>query len=76
MVNLSIVITCCASSFMFMNKNCKETAFNYCVQWSGVDDQKIYFCITSMGVMSHTIQRFPLEGMASTGPTEVQLNSW
>ena len=56
MVNLSVTIyTCCASFFMFINKNLKETAFNYSVQWSGVDDQKIDFSIISMGVMSHTI---------------------
>ena len=67
MVNLSITIyTCCASFFMFMNKNLKETAFNYYAQWSGVDGQKINFFIISMGVMFHNIKRLPLEGMAST----------
>ena len=40
---------------MFINKNVKETAFNQCAQWSGVDDQKIDFSVISMGVMSHTI---------------------
>ena len=44
-----------ASFLMFINKNLKEAAFNYCVQWSGVADQKIGFFIISMGVMSHTI---------------------
>ena len=67
MVNLSITIyTCCASFFMFMNKNLKETAFNYCAQWSGVDGQKTNFFIISMGVMFHTIKRLPPEGMAFT----------
>ena len=56
MVNLSVtVFTCCASFFMFINKNLKETAFNCCTQWSGVDDQKIDFSIISIGVMSHTM---------------------
>ena len=56
MVNLSIIIyTCCASFFMFINKNFIETAFNYYAQWSGVDDQKIGCFIFSMGSMSHTI---------------------
>ena len=56
MVNLSITIyTCCASFSMFINKNLNEAAFNYCAQWSGVDDQKIDFSIISMGVVSHTI---------------------
>ena len=40
---------------LFYNKNLKETAFNYCAQWSDVDDQKIDFSIISTGVMSHTI---------------------
>ena len=69
MVDLSITIyTCCASFFMFMfiNKNLKETAFNYCAQWSRVDDQKTDCPIISIGAMSHTIQWLPLEGMAST----------
>ena len=67
MVNLSITIyTCCASFFMFMNKNLKETAFNYYAQWSDVDGQKINFFIISMGVMFHNIKRLPLEGMAYT----------
>ena len=39
---------------MFINENLKETAFNYCAQWSVVDDRKIDFYIISMGVMSHT----------------------
>ena len=51
---------------MFINKNLKETAFNYCAQWSGVDDQKIDCYIISIGPMSHTIQWLPLERMAST----------
>ena len=58
MVNLSITIyTCCASFFIFMfiNENLKETAFNYCAQWSGVDDQKINRSIILIGAMSHTI---------------------
>ena len=56
MVDLSITIyICCASFFMFTNKNLKETAFNYCAQWSGVNDQKFDFSIISMGVMSHII---------------------
>ena len=50
---------------MFMNKNLKETAFNYCAQ-SGVDGQKTNFFIISMGVMFHTIKRLPPEGMAFT----------
>ena len=67
MVDLSITIyTCCASFFMFINKNLKETAFNYCTQWSGVDDQKIDRSINSIGAMSHIIYWLPLEGMAST----------
>ena len=68
MVDLSITIyTCCASFFMFMflNKNLKETAFNYCAQRSGVDDQKIDCSVISIGAMSHTIQWLPLEGIAS-----------
>ena len=40
---------------MFINKNLKETVFNYCAQWSGVDDQKIDDSIISIGTMSHTI---------------------
>ena len=56
MVILSITIyTCCALFFMFINKNLKETAFNYCAQWSDEDDQKIDFSIISLGVMSHII---------------------
>ena len=58
MVDLSITIyTCCASFFMLMfpSKNLKVTAFNYCAQWSGVDDQKIDCSIISIGAMSHTI---------------------
>ena len=57
MVDLSITIYTCASFFMhmFINKNLKETAFNYCAQWSGVDDQKIDCSIISIGAMSHTI---------------------
>ena len=41
--------------FMFINKNLKETAFNYCAQWSGVDGQKIGCSIISIGAMYHTI---------------------
>ena len=59
MVNLSITIyTCCASFFMFINKILRKqplTAFNYCAQWSGVDDQNIDISIISIGVMPHTI---------------------
>ena len=67
MVNLSVTIyTCCASFFMFINKNLKETVFNCCAQWSAVDDQKIDFSIISISVMSHTIKKLPLYGMAST----------
>ena len=66
MVNLSITIyTCCASFFMFMNKNLKGTAFNYCAQ-SCVGGQKTNFFVISMGVMFHTIKRLPPEGMAFT----------
>ena len=39
--------------FMFINKNLKETAFNYCAQWSGVDDQKIDCSIISIGAIYH-----------------------
>ena len=67
MVNLSITIyTCCVSFFMFINKNLKENAFNYCAQWSGVDNQKIDFSIISMDVMSYTIYRLPPERTTST----------
>ena len=56
MMNLSITIyTCYASFFMFLNKNLKETAFNYCAQWSDVDDQKTDCSIILMGAMSRTI---------------------
>ena len=58
MVDLSITVyTCCASFFMFMfiNKNLQETAFNYCAQWSGLDDQKIDCSTVSIDTMSHTI---------------------
>ena len=54
---------------MFINKNLKETAFNYCVQWSDVGDQKIDCSIISIGAMSHTInglhykEWLPLNGM-------------
>ena len=51
---------------MFLNKNLKETAFNYCAQWSDVDDQKTDCSIILMGAMSRTIWRLLLEGMAST----------
>ena len=40
--------------FMFINKNLKETAFNYCTQWADVDDQKIDCSIISIGAMSLT----------------------
>ena len=40
---------------MFINKDLKEAAFNYFAQWSGVDDQKIYCSIISVGAISHTI---------------------
>ena len=67
MVNLSITVyTYCVSFLMFINKNLKEATFHYCTQWSGVDNQKIHFSIISMGIMFHTIQRLPLEIMAST----------
>ena len=55
---------------MFINENLKETAFNYCAQWSVVDDRKIDFYIISMGVMSHTTWRLLLEGAASTKRNE------
>ena len=58
MVNLSITIyTYCASFFVFIfiSNNLKETAFNYSVQWSSVDDQKIDCAIISIGATSHTI---------------------
>ena len=42
-----------SSFFMFVTN--KETAFNYCTQWSGVDDQIIDCSIISMGAMSHNI---------------------
>ena len=48
MVNLSITIT------MLVNKNLKETVFNYCAQWSGVDDQQTDCSIISMSAMPHT----------------------
>ena len=37
---------------MFINKNQKETAFNYCAQWSGVDDQEIDGSIILMGAIN------------------------
>ena len=57
MVDLSITIYTCASFFMlmFINKNLKETAFNYCTQWSGIDDQKIDCSKVSIGAISHTL---------------------
>ena len=58
MVDLSITIyTYCASFFVFMfiNKNLKETAFNYCAQWSRIDDQKIDCSIILIAATSHTI---------------------
>ena len=46
--------------FMFINKNLRETVFNYmlkvfnyCTQWSGVENQEIDCSIISMGAMSH-----------------------
>ena len=48
MVNLSITIS------MLINKNLKETVFNYCAQWSGADDQETECSIISMGAMPHT----------------------
>ena len=65
MVKSSIIIVV-GKCFMLTNKNLKETAFNYCPQWSGVDNQEIDCSIISMGAMSHAIWRLPLEGMAST----------
>ena len=45
MVNLPITILLIVHKFfMFINKKFKVTVFNYCAQWSGVDDQ----------AMSHT----------------------
>ena len=35
--------------FMFVNENLKETVFNYCAQWSGVDDPEIDCFIIPMG---------------------------
>ena len=40
--------------FMLLNEDLKETVFNYCAQWSGVDDQEIDCFIISMGAMSPT----------------------
>ena len=40
--------------FIFINENLKEIIFNYCAQWSGVDDQEIDYSIISVGAMSHT----------------------
>ena len=40
--------------FMFINGNLKETVFNHCAQWSGVDDQEADSSIISMGAISHT----------------------
>ena len=54
-INYYLYLLCILSMFMFINKNLKETAFNYCAQWSGVDDQKIDCSIISIGVMCHTI---------------------
>ena len=51
--------------FMFINNNLKENAFNYCAQWSDVDDQKIDCSIIPIGAMSHTISWLPVEGMPS-----------
>ena len=57
MLNLSITIyICCASFFMFINKNLRETAFNYCAQWSGISDQKIDFYYLNGRHLSHYIK--------------------
>ena len=39
---------------MLINENLKDTVFNYCTQWLGVDDQEIDCSIISMGAMSDT----------------------
>ena len=39
---------------MLVNENLQEAIFNYCAQWSGVEDQEIDCFIISMGAMSHT----------------------
>ena len=54
MVKSSIIIVV-GKCFMLTNKNLKETAFNYCPQWSGVDNQEIDCSIISMGAMSYVI---------------------
>ena len=51
---------------MFINENVKVTVFNYGAQWSGVDDQEVDCSIISMGAMSYTKYRRPLDGMAPT----------
>ena len=56
---------------MFINKNLKETAYHYCNQWSGVDDQKIDFSIISMGFISHTIYRLPQKEMTAPSPATI-----
>ena len=51
---------------MFVNKNPKETVFNYCAQWSDVDDQEIDGSIVSMGAINkgfHEKEWLPQEGM-------------
>ena len=52
--------------FISINENLKKTAFNYCAQWSGVEDQEIDCSIVSMGAMSHTKQRLSLDGFIQT----------
>ena len=55
-VDLSITIyTCSLSFFMLINKNLKETAFNYCAQESSVDDHEIDCSIISISAVLHHI---------------------
>ena len=42
---------------MFMFINLKETAFNYCAQWSDVDNQKIDCSIISRGAIMAATRR-------------------
>ena len=51
MVNLFVLTL--SKFFTFINRNLKKTAFNYCAQLSGVDDQEIDCSIISMDAMSH-----------------------
>ena len=37
---------------MYINKNLKETVFNYCAQWSGEDYQEIDGSIISMDAIN------------------------